>query len=59
VQRPTIVKCCLFEAGVERDGLLVTVPWGATLDEIRDGLRLAVQAAMEAAGPEEQAWAPA
>ena len=59
VERPTIVKCCLFEAGVEREGMLVTVPWGATLDEIRAGLRLAVQAATEAAGPEEQAWAPA
>lgn len=57
VARPTIVKCCLFETTVERDGMLVTVPWGATIDEIHAGLRLAVQAAAEAAG-QEQAWVP-
>ena len=66
VDRPTIVKCCLHEAGVERDGLRVTVPWGASLDEIREGLRLLAEAAAEvrpntgaAPGAEEQAWAPA
>lgn len=49
---PTLTKCCLLESGVERDGLTVTVPWGASLDEVREGLRVLLAAAV----PE---WAPA
>ena len=36
---PTLMKCCLFERGVRREGASVVVPWGAALDEVRDALR--------------------
>ena len=36
---PTLVKCCSFERGVRREGQRVVVPWGAALDEVRQGLR--------------------
>ena len=37
----TLIKCCIRERGVERRGpRQVLVPWGATLDEVRVGLRL-------------------
>ncbi len=36
---PTLVKCCLLERGIERDGQVVVVPWGADLDEVEAGLR--------------------
>jgi hypothetical protein len=49
---PTITKCCLQEEGIVRDGQLVTVPWGASLEEIRGGLEAAVAIA-------EPAWTPA
>jgi len=39
-----ITKCCLLEDRVSSDDGLVVVPWGASLDQIRDGLRLAVAA---------------
>jgi hypothetical protein len=39
---PTLVKCCLRERGIEADGELVVVPWGATLEEVREALRLLV-----------------
>jgi hypothetical protein len=48
---PTLTKCCLLEEGVETSGLVVTVPWGATLDEVRVGLHELLKAAGEA-------WAP-
>jgi hypothetical protein len=48
---PTLTKCCLLEEGVETNGLLVTVPWGATLDEVRAGLHELLRVAGEA-------WAP-
>ncbi|WP_198950001.1 hypothetical protein [Kineosporia sp. A_224] len=35
----TLTKCCLIERGLEVDGDMAVVPWGTTLDEIRDGLR--------------------
>jgi hypothetical protein len=35
----TLTKCCLIERGLEVVGDLAVVPWGTTLDEIRDGLR--------------------
>ncbi len=41
---PTLVKCCLRERGIESDGELVVVPWGATLEEVRVALRLLVPA---------------
>ena len=37
----TLIKCCIRERGLERRGpRQVLVPWGATLDEVRAGLRL-------------------
>ena len=48
---PVITKCCLLEDRVSTDGGLVVVPWGASLAQIRDGLRLAVAAGKVAAGP--------
>jgi hypothetical protein len=35
----TLTKCCLIERGLEVAGQTAVVPWGTTLDEIRDGLR--------------------
>lgn len=36
---PSLVKCCLLERGLEVDGDTAVVPWGASLDEVREGLR--------------------
>jgi hypothetical protein len=36
---PTLTKCCLIERGLEVDGGVAVVPWGANLDEVREGLR--------------------
>ena len=36
---PTLLKCCLLERGIQRDGQVVTVPWGATLEEVEEGLK--------------------
>jgi hypothetical protein len=36
---PTLVKCCLLERGIERDGERLVVPWGASLEEVRGALR--------------------
>lgn len=38
-QGHTLTKCCLIERGLEVDGATAVVPWGANLDEIREGLR--------------------
>jgi hypothetical protein len=35
---PTLLKCCLFERGVRREGASVVVPWGAALEEVRAAL---------------------
>lgn len=35
----TLTKCCLIERGLEVDGDVAVVPWGANLDEVREGLR--------------------
>jgi hypothetical protein len=43
-----VTKCCLLEDRVTADGGLVVVPWGATVAQIREGLRLALAAADEA-----------
>jgi hypothetical protein len=49
---PTLTKCCMLEFGVEQEDGVTVVPWGATLDEVREGLRVLLRAA-------EPAWAPA
>ncbi len=49
---PTLTKCCVLEDRVEQEDLLVTVPWGASLAEVDQGLSLLLSAA-------EPAWAPA
>ena len=36
---PTLMKCCLYERGVRREGKSLVVPWGAALDEVRQALR--------------------
>jgi hypothetical protein len=36
---PTLLKCCLHERGIERAGERMIVPWGATLEEVREALR--------------------
>lgn len=35
----TLAKCCLMERGLEVEGDMAVVPWGANLDEVREGLR--------------------
>jgi hypothetical protein len=42
---PVITKCCLLEDRVSSDDGLVVVPWGASLAQIREGLRLALASA--------------
>jgi hypothetical protein len=39
---PTLVKCCLLERGLERDGQQMAVPWGANLKEVQQALHLLV-----------------
>ncbi len=34
-----LTKCCLIERGLEVEGDTAVVPWGANLDEVREGLR--------------------
>ena len=41
---PVLTKCCLLEDRVSADGDCVVVPWGATLAQVSDGLRQALQA---------------
>jgi hypothetical protein len=41
---PVLTKCCLLEDRVASDGGTVVVPWGASLTQIREGLRLALAA---------------
>ena len=36
---PTLMKCCLLERGIEREGARWIVPWGARLEEVRGALR--------------------
>ncbi len=38
VREPTLVKCCLLEFDIERDGNAVVVPWGADLKMIEQAL---------------------
>jgi hypothetical protein len=48
----TLTKCCLLEEGLDVDATQVTVPWGASLQEVGAGLRQLV-------GVVEPAWSPA
>jgi hypothetical protein len=41
---PLLTKCCLLEDRVVSDRGTVVVPWGASMAQIREGLRLAVAA---------------
>lgn len=41
---PVLTKCCRLEEDIERAGLMVVVPWGATLRHVREGLRLLAEA---------------
>jgi hypothetical protein len=41
---PTLLKCCLNERGVEQEGRRLTVPWGASLEEVRTALHRLVAA---------------
>jgi len=43
-EAPTLLKCCLNERGVEQDGRRLTVPWGASLEEVRSALHRLVAA---------------
>jgi hypothetical protein len=56
---PTLTKCCLLEDRVSSDDGLVVVPWGASLAQIRDGLRLALAAGRPAPQPGRADEAPA
>jgi hypothetical protein len=56
---PVLTKCCLLEDRVSSDGGLVVVPWGASLAQIRDGLRLALAAGRPASPPGRTGEAPA
>jgi len=40
---PTLVKCCLLEFDIERQGSTVIVPWGADLGMVERGLTLLVE----------------
>ncbi len=39
-ERPTLLKCCLLEFGIEQDGAAVVLPWGADLPMVEEALRL-------------------
>jgi hypothetical protein len=49
---PVLTKCCLLEEHIEAEAGRVTVPWGASLELVHDGLRAVARMA-------EPAWAPA
>jgi hypothetical protein len=49
---PLLTKCCLLEDGIEVDGDLAIVPWGASLAQVG-------QALMALARRSDPAWAPA
>lgn len=36
---PTLLKCCLLEFGLERDGRVMVVPWGSDLSTVERALR--------------------
>ncbi|HXF71456.1 MAG TPA: hypothetical protein VNO79_02450 [Actinomycetota bacterium] len=49
---PTLTKCCLRELGVGEERGAVVVPWGATLEEVHEGLRALVRTV-------QPTWSPA
>lgn len=50
--RPLLTKCCLLEETNAGEGTTAVVPWGASLEQVREGLATIATAA-------EPAWAPA
>jgi len=50
--RPLLTKCCLLEESIAPQGITVTVPWGASLEQVKQALAAIAKAA-------EPAWAPA
>jgi hypothetical protein len=40
----TLLKCCLLERGIEQEDHRLTVPWGASLEEVREALHRLVAA---------------
>ncbi len=42
---PTLMKCCMLERGIRREGAGMVVPWGAALEEVRAGAARAVRVA--------------
>ncbi len=38
--RPTLLKCCLLEFGIEQEGMTAIVPWGADLAMVEQALGL-------------------
>ena len=50
--RPLLTKCCLLEATNHLEGTTAVVPWGASLEQVRQALATIATAA-------EPAWAPA
>jgi hypothetical protein len=52
VSGPLLTKCCLLEDRIEIDGDVVVVPWGASLEQVR-------QALVALARRSDLAWAPA
>ncbi len=50
--RPLLTKCCLLEDTNADDGATVAVPWGASLEQVKEALAGIAKAA-------DRAWAPA
>jgi hypothetical protein len=50
--RPLLTKCCLLEDSIADQGVTVAVPWGASLEQVKQALAAISKAA-------EPAWAPA
>ena len=50
--RPLLTKCCLLEDTIAEMGTTVAVPWGASLEQVKQALAAVAKAA-------EPAWAPA
>jgi hypothetical protein len=49
---PLLTKCCLLEDSIADQGVTVAVPWGASLEQVKQALAAIAKAA-------EPAWAPA
>jgi hypothetical protein len=45
---PTLLKCCLLELGLERDGQVMVVPWGSDLATVEEALRALAAGASDA-----------